>query len=121
MVFDGEIRQVCRILFAFTRPYLGTARSMSKTLAVSRYSGGFRRRVWIDTRPAFRSRLSWARRVRISFARCSASMRWRGAVSGAAAGFVAEWVPGGIERRVYIFDPAPQAETPEFASTSTSA
>ena len=34
IVFEGEIRHWLRIRFAFTRPYLGTARSMSKTLAV---------------------------------------------------------------------------------------
>ena len=32
----GEIRQWTRILFTFTRPYFGTARSMSNTFAVSR-------------------------------------------------------------------------------------
>ena len=40
IVFDGEIRHWFRIRLALTRPYLGTARSMSKTLAVNRYSGG---------------------------------------------------------------------------------
>jgi hypothetical protein len=40
MVLLGEIRHCWRTLFAFTRPYFGTARSMSKTFAVSTYSGG---------------------------------------------------------------------------------
>ena len=31
----GEIRHWLRILLTFTRPYFGTARSMSKTFAVS--------------------------------------------------------------------------------------
>ena len=39
IVLLGEIRHGRRILFTFTRPYFGTARSMSNTLAVSRYSG----------------------------------------------------------------------------------
>ena len=39
--------------------------------------------MWIDTRPALRSRLSCARRVRMSFARWSASIRWvQGALRG---------------------------------------
>ncbi len=36
IVLLGEIRQCVRIRFTFTRPYFGTARSRSKTLAVSR-------------------------------------------------------------------------------------
>ena len=35
MVLLGEIRHCVRILFTFTRPYFGTASSMSKTFAVS--------------------------------------------------------------------------------------
>src|SRR5687767_5907823 len=96
MVLLGEMRQVTRILFTFTRPYFGTAKSMSKTLAVSRYSGGFFRRSWMDTRPAFRSLFSCARRVRIWFARCRASMRWTRDRSGAAECFVGEFVAGGM-------------------------
>src|SRR4051794_19649907 len=114
MVFDGEMRHCPRILLTFTRPYFGTARSMSKTFAVSTYSGGLVSSEWMDTRPALRSRLSCARRVRISFARWRASMRWRRDLSGAAACFVAEFVAGGIERRVYIFEAEGQAATPEF-------
>ena len=38
IVLLGEIRQCVRILLTLTRPYFGTARSMSKTFAVSRYS-----------------------------------------------------------------------------------
>jgi len=59
----------------FTRPYFGTASIMSNTFAVSRYSGGLSSRSWIETRPPLRSRLSWARRVRMSLARWSASIR----------------------------------------------
>ena len=33
IVFDGEIRHWVRILFALTRPYLGTARIMSNAFA----------------------------------------------------------------------------------------
>ena len=67
----------------FTRPYFGTARSRSKTFAVSTYSGGSRSSPWIWARPALRSRFSLARRVRMSFARCRASMRWVRDRSGA--------------------------------------
>ena len=96
MVFDGEIRQVWRILLAFTRPYFGTAKSMSKTLAVSRNSGGLSRSWWIDTRPAFRSRLSCARRVRMTFAFWRASIRWLRLRSGAAVCLVGELAAGDI-------------------------
>ena len=57
----GEMRQSCRTLLTFTRPYLGTASSMSKTFAVSTYSGGSSSRSWMLRRPALRSRLSCAR------------------------------------------------------------
>ena len=40
MVLVGEIRHWLRIRFALTRPYFGTARIMSKTLAESTHSGG---------------------------------------------------------------------------------
>ena len=45
IVFDGEMRQCWRTLLTFTRPYLGTARSMSNTLAVSTNSGGLQEQV----------------------------------------------------------------------------
>src|SRR3954447_14193981 len=97
MVFDGEMRQTWRTLLTFTRPYLGTARSMSKTLAVSMYSGGSSSSTWMLARPAFRSRLSEARLVRISFARWSASMRWTRERSGAAVvGLAGVFVAGGM-------------------------
>ena len=60
---------------AFTRPNLGTAMRMSKTFAVSTYSGGVRRIDSICTEPALRSFFSFARLTRISFARRSASIR----------------------------------------------
>ena len=47
MVLEGEMRQWVRIRFTFTRPYFGTAKSRSKTFAVSTYSGGSRSRPWI--------------------------------------------------------------------------
>ena len=47
MVLLGEMRQCVRIRFTFTRPYFGTASSRSKTLAVSRYSGGSSSSPWI--------------------------------------------------------------------------
>src|SRR4051794_32612867 len=56
---------------------------MSKTFAVSRYSGGWSRSVWIDRRPALRSRLSWARLILIWLARARASIRWFSERSGA--------------------------------------
>ena len=52
IVLLGEIRHCCRILLTFTRPYFGTASSMSKTFAVSTYSGGSSSSAWIETRPA---------------------------------------------------------------------
>ena len=49
------------------------------------------------TRPPLRSRLSCARRVRISLARCSASIRWTSERSGAATkGFTGVLVAGGM-------------------------
>src|SRR5215217_2717002 len=97
MVLLGEMRHCTSTLLTFTRPYLGTARSMSKTLAVSTYSGGSSRRSWMLTRPALRSRLSCARRVRISLARCNASIRWVSERSGAAtAGLGGVLVAGGM-------------------------
>src|SRR5215203_4793099 len=49
------------------------------------------------TRPALRSRLRDARRVRISFARWSASMRWTRERSGAAVvGLAGVFVAGGM-------------------------
>src|SRR5215207_8226085 len=86
IVLLGEIRHWTSTLFTFTRPYFGTASSMSKTLAVSTYSGGSSRRSWMLTREDFRSRLSCARRVRISLARLSASIRWVRERSGVATG-----------------------------------
>src|SRR3712207_195557 len=95
-VLLGEILHWRRILSTFTRPYFGTARSMSTTLAVSTNSGGWRSSWWIECRPAFRSRLSCARLVRISLARWSASMRWTSDRSGAAVCFEGEFVAGGM-------------------------
>src|SRR5918997_5836621 len=97
MVLLGEIRHWTRTLFTFTLPYFGTASSMSKTLAVSTYSGGSSSRSWMLTRAALRSRLSCARRGRISFARCNASIRWVSERSGAAtAGLGGVLVAGGM-------------------------
>ena len=48
---------------ALTRPYFGTARSMSKTFAVSTYSGGSSRIVWMFARFAFRSFFDFRRAV----------------------------------------------------------
>src|ERR1700755_859324 len=98
MVFDGEIRHWLRIRFVFTRPYLGTARSMSKTLAVRTYSGGSRRMPWMLERPAFRSFFSLARAVRMSFARLRASILWSRDLSGAASEVFTEEVV--MRRRV---------------------
>ena len=75
IVFEGEIRHWLRIRLVFTRPYLGTASSMSKTFAVITYSGGSSRIAWMLARLAFRSFFSLARAVRMSFARLSASIR----------------------------------------------
>ena len=45
------MRQGCRTLLALTRPYFGTASSMSKTFAVSRKSGGVKQQP-VDRHPA---------------------------------------------------------------------
>src|SRR5919108_9743 len=74
-VFDWLMRHWLRKRAAFTRPNFGTAMRMSKTFAVSTYSGGWRRIFSICTLPAFRSFFNWARLTRISFARRRASIR----------------------------------------------
>src|SRR3954469_7307321 len=99
MVFDGEIRHCVRMRFTLTRPYLGTASSRSKTLAVWRYSGGSSSRPWIFTRPALRSRLRRALRGRISFARFSASILWvkdRSGVRPADDVLAGDWEAAGM-------------------------
>src|ERR1700704_1556083 len=88
IVLLGAIRQWARILLTLTRPYFGTASSMSKTFAVSTYSGGFSSRAWIERRPALRSRFSCARLIRIWFALASASILWFSDRSGAIDVFV---------------------------------
>ena len=50
----------------------------------------------METRPPLRSRLSCARRVLISFARCSASIRWTSDLSGAAECLGGVFVAGGM-------------------------
>ena len=102
IVLLGEIRQVERILLTFTRPYFGTASRRSKTLAVSRKSGGSSSSSWIGWRPALRSRFSCARRLRMSLARWSASMRCTSERSGAAMGLVEDSLTGDHGRRLYI-------------------
>src|SRR4051794_23451852 len=82
-VLLGEIRHCVRIRLTFTRPYFGTASSRSNTFAVSRYSGGSSRSPCMWTRPAFKSRLRFARLVRMSLARLSASILWVSDRSGA--------------------------------------
>src|SRR6202011_2894563 len=44
--------------------------------AVSTYSGGLSNKEWIDRRPDFRSRLSWARLILIWLALARASIPW---------------------------------------------
>src|ERR1700712_3959492 len=83
IVLLGAMRQWTRILLTFTRPYLGTARSMSKTFAVSTYSGGLSSSAWIERRPDLRSRLSCARWMRIWLALARASILWFRDLSGA--------------------------------------
>src|SRR5271167_941779 len=87
IVLLGAMRQWARILLTLTRPYLGTASSMSNTLAVSTYSGGLSSSEWMERRPALRSRLSSARLTRIWLARASASILWFKDRSGAMEGF----------------------------------
>src|SRR4051794_30653986 len=103
MVLLGEIRHWTRTLLTFTRPYFGTARSMSKTFAVSTNSGGSRSRSWMLERPALRSRFSCARRVRIWFARSSASILWTSERSGAATeGLDGVFVAGGTAASLHL-------------------
>src|SRR6478672_4522348 len=90
------MRHCVRIRLTLTRPYFGTASSRSNTLAVSRYSGGSSSRPWMLTRPAFRSRLRLARRVRMSLARFSASILWVSDRSGAGPRSVAVSALGGV-------------------------
>src|SRR5215218_1283371 len=101
MVLDGEILHWFRIRFVFTRPYFGTAISMSITLAVWTYSGGSIRSVWILTLLAFRSRFSWARFERMSLALFRASILWSSDLSGAA---LEDWTGACIGRQ-YIRAP----------------
>src|SRR5439155_20293891 len=84
-----------RILFTFTWPYLGTASSISDTFAVWMYSGGESSRPCGLTRPALRSFLSFARLVRIRFARFSASILCVSDRSGAVEGDVVAAGRGG--------------------------
>src|SRR3954451_5434999 len=81
-------------------------------------------------RPDFRSRLSWARRVRIWFARWRASIRWTRERSGAAtvglAGGLVAGGMGGGSSSVLWFDkalgtnsPRPQVEVKPHAGKLT--
>src|SRR5262245_54605033 len=97
-VFDGEIRHCFRIRLVLTRPYLGTAISMSMTFAVWTYSGGSMSSVWILTLLPLRSRFSWARLERMSFALRRASIRWSSDLSGAA---LEDWTGACIGAAVY--------------------
>src|SRR4051794_22031174 len=90
MVLEGEIRHWLRIRFVFTLPYLGTASSMSKTLAVITYSGGSSRSALMLALPALRSFFSFALAVRMSLARRSASILWSSDLSGAEAEVLTE-------------------------------
>src|SRR3954471_729585 len=110
MVFDGEIRHWFRIRLVFTRPYLGTAISMSMTLAVWTYSGGSMSSVWIFCLLPLRSRFSWARLERMSFALLRASIRWSSDRSGAA---LEDWTGACIGAAVY-----PRPRDPERGFSS---
>src|SRR5215211_438079 len=95
MVFDGEMRHWVRILFAFTRPYLGTAMMTSKAFAVCTYYGGSSRSFSTLTLPAFRSRFSLARAERMSFAFRRAFILCSLVLSGTAAEVSTEAAIGG--------------------------
>ena len=84
-VLLGEMRQRCRTLVTFTRPYRGTASMMSATFAECTHSGGSSRTVSMRIRPAFRSRFRQARSVRTALASFRASSRCDGERSGVAA------------------------------------
>src|SRR3954451_15446559 len=81
-------------------------------------------------RPDFRSRLSWARRVRIWFARWRASIRWTRERSGAATeGLAGVLVAGGmggestsvpgIDKALGTNSPRPQVEVKPHAGELT--
>src|SRR5207237_2583167 len=120
MVLLGEIRHCVRIRFTFTRPYFGTARRRSKTLAVCRYSGGSSSNPWIWVRPALRSLLRLARRVRISLARLRASIRWVSDRSGAAPAciFGGDEAAGGMRRDITHGSAVEKANGPDFCRIS---
>src|SRR5215210_7495205 len=71
---------------------------MSMTFAVWTYSGGSINRVWILTLLPLRSRFSWARFERMSFALFRASIRWSSDLSGAA---LEDWTWACIGAAVY--------------------
>ena len=86
-----------RTLLTFTRPYFGTASSMSKTFAVSTYSGGSRSRSWIEVAPGLEIALELGAAGANVFARWSASMRWMKVRSGAAtSGLLGVFAAGGM-------------------------
>src|SRR5690242_5362165 len=107
IVFEGEILHWLRIRLVLTRPYLGTAISMSMTFAVWTYSGGSISSVWILTLLPFRSRFSCARFERMSFALRRASILWSSDLSGAA---LEDWTGACIGAAVYPRPPG--SETP---------
>src|SRR5262249_60067489 len=76
-------------------PYLGTAMIMSKAFAESTYSGGSMSSCSTFTLPAFRSRFSCARAVRISLALRSAFIRCSWVLSGTADEVSTEETTGG--------------------------
>ncbi len=71
----GRDPAVVQNLRGLDPPDLGDASSMSSTFALSSHKGGSSSSAAIDALPALRSRLSCARRVRISLAVLSASRR----------------------------------------------
>ena len=112
----------------FTRPYLGTASSMSKTFAVSTYSGGSSSRSWMLTRPALQVALQLRplrpNRVRPLRAPPSAGQRRseRPRRAWTASWWLAAWAaslhrsPGGQARRRRIRHEPPVEVEPAWRS-----
>jgi len=95
-VLDELTRHRSSNLLALTRPYLGTARTRSSTLAVATHAGGSARTSLMETSPLRNASLSRARSERISFALRSASIRCCWLRSGVCGTMLMGWLTGAI-------------------------
>ena len=97
IVFDGEMRQSCKTLFTFTRPYFGTASSRSKTLAEWTYSGGSSSRSWMLDLPGLQIALE-RRALRADLVRALERLHAldEGTLWGSRGGLAGVFVAGGM-------------------------